>query len=78
MGVCLNFKVLFQIPCTITIRIYPQTESKPFWLDQSANALGHIFCPLEGGNNHGALFLRQSALMVIQGHYTQNFTYKTI
>lgn len=49
MGVCLNFKVfgncvvLFQIPYKITIRIYPQTESKPFWLDQSAYALSHVY-----------------------------------
>lgn len=47
MGVCLNFKVfgncVVQIPYKITIRIYPQTESKPFCLDQSAYALGHIY-----------------------------------
>lgn len=46
---CLNFKVfgncvvLVQIPYKITIRIYPQTESKPFCLNQSAYALGHIY-----------------------------------
>lgn len=35
--------VLFQIPYKIRRRIYVQSESKPFWLDQSAYPLGHIY-----------------------------------